>query len=186
MEFLLDLVSLPGEYQGLTRGQATSAVEASLKGLGLYRGVEEVREEVLLTKYGDVVCLRDIRDFKKEEGDINLRKPVLLVSINPEGPIVSCSSNVNIEASDNKAVGEVGGRTGAFCTGCTATEADMHGEKASQVFENGLAISRISLNEICLLVNKFWMVGVYFYSRCFTSIWALNKCGSTTRLYWTI
>ena len=61
-----------------------------------------MREEVLLTKYGDVVCLRDIRDFKKEEGDINLRKPVLLVSINPEGPIVSCSSNVNIEASDIK------------------------------------------------------------------------------------
>ena len=135
MASLSDLVSLPGEYQGLSRGQAGAAIEASLKHLGLYRGEEEVKEEVLLSKYGDVVCVRDIRDVKKEKGDTNLRKPVLLVSVCQEGPIVSCSSNVNIEASDNKAVGEVGGRTGAFCTGCTAIEGDMHGERASQVFE---------------------------------------------------
>ena len=124
---------VPGEYQGMTRGQVAEAVRATLEGRGLYKGEVEAEEEVLRSKFGDIVCVRDVRDIKRETGEVNLRKPILLVSTSLDGPIVSLSSNTNIEASDNKAIGGVGGRTGGFCTGCTATEKDMHGDRVSQV-----------------------------------------------------
>ena len=124
---------VPGEYKGMTRGQVAEAVRVTLERRGLYKGEVEQDEEVLRSKFGDIVCVRDVRDIKKEPGEVNLRKPILLVSTSSDGPIVSISSNTNIEASDNKAIGGVGGRTGGFCTGCTATEKDMHGHRASQV-----------------------------------------------------
>ena len=130
---LSDLLAVPGEYKGMTRGQVAEAVRVTLERRGLYKGEVEVEEEVLRSKFGDIVYVRDLRDIKREPGDVNLRKPILLVSTSSDGPIVSILSNTNIEASDNKAIGSVGGRTGGFCTGCTATEKDMHGPRASQV-----------------------------------------------------
>ena len=130
---LSDLLTVPGEYKGMTRGQVAEAVRVTLERRGLYKGEVEVEEEVLRSKFGDIVCVIDVRDIKREPGEVNLRKPILLVSTSSDGPIVSISSNTNIEASDNKAIGGVGGRTGGFCTGCTATEKDMHGHRASQV-----------------------------------------------------
>ena len=129
-----DRVAVAGPYQGLTRGQAVTAVQASLLTLGQYRGELEQEEEVLHSSFKDIVCIRDVRDIKREEGDVNLRRPLLIVSAGTDKANVSISSNLGMEACDNKVIDAVGGRTGGFCTGCDASEKDMHGERASQVY----------------------------------------------------
>ena len=103
----------------------------------------EQEEELLRSRFGDIVNVRDVRDIKKKEGDINLRKPILIVSTSQDGPNVSLSSNINMEACDNKVIGEVGGRTGGFCTGCNANEKDMHGERGSKLFHLNMGASQV-------------------------------------------
>ena len=88
-----DSVALPGPYQGLTRGLAKNAVLNKLKTLGQYRGGVEQEEEVLRSRFGDIVNVRDVRD-------INLRKPILILSTSQDGPNVSLSSNINMEACE--------------------------------------------------------------------------------------
>ena len=129
-----DLVSLAGPYLGLTRGQAGAAVLDSLLRQGLYREEVEQEEEVLWSTFRDVVSIKDVRDITREEGQVNLRKPVLIVSTGKDKQNVSISANVGMEACDNKVIDTVGGRTGGFCTGCDACERDMHLPRAEQVY----------------------------------------------------
>ena len=134
---------MPGRFQGHTRGDAASLVKQQLEQKGLYHGSQEVNEEVLMTKFGDIPYYRDRKDIKKEEDPVNLRKPALIVSLPKPSDIVSAdksginvsmSSNLVFEANDNKMVGMTGGRTGCFCTACRATEKDMHGERVKEPY----------------------------------------------------
>ena len=128
----------------MTRGQAVVALRASLQAQGLYRGEVEQEGEILRSKFGDLVCLRDVRDVRevKEQEDINLRKPILVVSTGKDQPNVSFSSNCNCKACDNKVISEVGGRTGGFCTGCDCNEQDMHLPRASLVYTMNMGIDK--------------------------------------------
>jgi hypothetical protein len=83
---------------------------------------------------------------KNSTDQLNLRKPVLLVSPGGVEPPVVLSCNLNIEAVDNKMVCEATGRTGSFCTGCSANEADMHGERAEELFYLDLGADKVWLH----------------------------------------
>lgn len=131
---------MPGPYLGLTRSQASAAVRVSLVEQSLFQGVEDKAEDVLISKFGDVVTLRDNRRVIREDGEVNLRKPILVVSCGETN--VSLSANCNMDACDNKVVCEVGGRTGGFCTACTADEKQMHGERASEPYLMNMGADR--------------------------------------------
>ena len=108
--------------------------------MGVYHGEREKEEVIVWTKFKDIVSLKRSCDVKPESGEVNLRKPVLVVNIGDcntmgiVGPNISISANVNMEACDNKMIDEVGGRTGGFCTACKAQEKDMHGDRAKSPF----------------------------------------------------
>ena len=140
-----DRLTLAGPYHGLTRGQAASEVRASLVQQGLLLSEVEGSDEIMFTKYGDITYIKDCMDIKKDTEVINLRKPVLLVSSGEEPPAV-LSSNLNIEAVDNKMVCEATGRTGGFCTGCSANEADMHSEQGGETFFLNLGADKVWLH----------------------------------------
>ena len=63
--------------------------------------------------------------FETKSTDKNLRAPVLIVALQ-SGELVPISADVNFGAMDNKLTKIITGRTGAFCTACSATSADMH------------------------------------------------------------
>lgn len=81
--------------------------------------------------------------MKKEKDEINLRKPVLIVSMTESGPNVSISSNLNFEACDNKMVCSTGGRTGGFCTACSASEKEMHGDQVNEPYYMDLGVDKV-------------------------------------------
>jgi hypothetical protein len=129
--------------QGLRRGEAILALQARLEDLGLYEGQMDSPEAVWLSKFGDVVTIRDSRDVKRDPGDVNLRKPVLVVSLSEGGPNVTMSVSLNTEPCDNKMTDTVAGRTGGFCTACTATESDMHGARPTQPYLMNLGADQV-------------------------------------------
>lgn len=142
---IADRLTLSGPYHGMTRGEAESAVLASLHTQRLYKGEVEQEEEVLRSRFGDLVSIRDVRDVReiRDLGNVNLRKPVLIVSAGTEGPNVTISTNCNMKACDNKVIDGVGGRTGGFCTACDSSEKDMHGLKASEYYHMNMGLDRM-------------------------------------------
>lgn len=136
-------MALPGDYKGLTRGQASVAVQSRLVEQGLYHGEQEQEEEVVWSDFGDLVCVRDRRDVRRPEGEINLRKPVLIVSSGENAANVSFSSNINIHACDNKVICDATGRTGGYCTGCSCCEKDMHGDRCKEPYYLDMGIGRV-------------------------------------------
>ena len=54
----MDTVALKGEYEGLTRGQAASAIHDSLISQGLIYGDIDKEECVIFSSYGDVVSIK--------------------------------------------------------------------------------------------------------------------------------
>jgi hypothetical protein len=130
----------------MTRGQACDAVRKSLEDLELYLGESDKQEEVIWTKFRDIASVRRVCEVKTDSGDINLRKPFLFVNMGNAdiaGPNISISANVNMEACDNKMIDEVGGRTGGFCTACTAVENDMHGDRAKSPFLMNMGADKV-------------------------------------------
>lgn len=106
----------------------------NLEKKGLLFSKNETEEEIMFTKFGDIASIKACGAMRDSEADvINLRKPILLVSPGEEAPAVF-SCNLNLEAVDNKMVSTATGRTGGFCTGCSASEADMHGEESRNSF----------------------------------------------------
>ena len=138
-----DRVAAQGPYENLSRGQVTLALHSALVKEGLYVKEQDSEEEVLVSKFGDVVTVREMCDVKRETGEVNLRKPFLFVSTSETGPTIPLSSNVNMEAEDNKMTDETGGRTGGFCTACDATEQDMHGQRSRETFYMNLGADSV-------------------------------------------
>ena len=62
--------------------------------------------------------------YETKDSEMNLRAPVVCVAL-LSGKIVPISADVNFSAMDNKLTQTLSGRTGAFCTACTATSGDM-------------------------------------------------------------
>jgi hypothetical protein len=138
-----DRLTVAGPHYGLTRGQAAREVQAALVQQDLLLGEVEVPNEFTFTKYGDLASLKRVVDIKKDTDVINLRKPVMVVGSGGEEPPTVLSCNVNIEAVDNKMVGEATGRTGGYCTGCRSNETDMHGVRAGEVFHLDLGADEV-------------------------------------------
>ena len=138
-----DRLTVAGQYNGLSRGQAATKVWAKLEQEGLLFAELGGPDEIIYSKYGDVVSLKQITNLAKKQDPVNLRKPVLIVSPCGGEPSISLSCNLNIEAVDNKIVCEATGRTGGFCTGCSAKETDMHGDQASEFFYLNLGADKV-------------------------------------------
>ena len=62
--------------------------------------------------------------YETKISDKNLRSPIVVVALQ-SGKLVPISADVNFGAMDNKLTQTLTGRTGAFCTACSATSEDM-------------------------------------------------------------
>ena len=70
--------------------------------------------------------------FETKPKDKNLRAPVVIVALQ-SGKLVPISADVNFGAMDNKLTKTLTGRTGAFCTACSASSTDMHKPEAISI-----------------------------------------------------
>ena len=138
-----DRLTVAGQYNSLSRGQAATKVRDELEEKGLLFAELEGPDQIIYSKYRDVVSVKLITNIEKKQDPINLRKPVLIVSPCSGEPSIALSCNLNIEACDNKMVCEATGRTGGFCTGCSANETDMHGDQASEYFYLNLGADEV-------------------------------------------
>jgi hypothetical protein len=140
-----------GLFDGLDRGATAELVREDLVQAGDYRGEEDVAEEVLRSRWGDIVTV-----LRREEvsGHVrqgcqqaeNLRSSFLMVSRPGDDTIISLSADVNVSAVDNKVTAALTGRTGAFCTACRARSTDMHGPRAAEPYYMDFDIEEVTLN----------------------------------------
>ena len=65
-----------------------------------------------------------LTQYETKTSEKNLRAPVICIAMQ-SGKLVPISADVNFGAMDNKLTQTLTGRTGAFCTACTATSGDM-------------------------------------------------------------
>ena len=69
-----------------------------------------------------------LTNYATKPSEKNLRVPVIIIAME-SGILVPISTDLNFGAMDNKLTKMVTGRTGAFCTACSASAEDMHNEK---------------------------------------------------------
>ena len=138
-----------GAYVGLSRGAAAVLIRKELEQRGVYRGEEDAEEEVLRSRWGDIVTVlrgKEVSAASTSSKADNLRRPILCVSRSSDDSVVSFSADLNVAAVDNKVTAVLTGRTGAFCTACRSQSTDMHGSRAAEPFFMDMDFEEVTIN----------------------------------------